>query len=80
MKFAKVAISIEKETLERLDRLVKNKVFPSRSRAIQEAIEERLARMERTRLAEECAKLDPAAEQAMAEEGVLEELWQWPEY
>ena len=26
--------------------------------------------LERTRLAEECAKLDPVAEQAMAEEGL----------
>ena len=75
MRTSKVAISIETATLQQLDRLVRNKVFPSRSRAIQEAIEEKLSRLKRTRLAEECAKLDPAAEQAMAEE-----LQQWPEY
>jgi metal-responsive CopG/Arc/MetJ family transcriptional regulator len=80
METAKVAISINKETLDRLDRLVKNQVFPNRSRAIQEAIEEKLGRLERTRLAEECAKLDPIAEQAMAEEGLSEELDRWPEY
>ena len=80
MRTSKVAISIDKATLEQLDCLVKNKVFPSRSRAIQEAIEEKLSRLKRTRLAEECAKLDPAAEQAMAEEGLSEELRQWPEY
>ena len=80
MRTSKVAISIEKATLEQLDRLVRNKVFPSRSRAIQEAIEEKLSRLERTRLTEECAKLDPGAEQAMAEEGLSEELRQWPEY
>lgn len=80
MRTSKVAISIEKATLEQLDRLVRNKVFPSRSRAIQEAIEEKLSRLKRTRLAEECAKLDPGAEQAMAEEGLSEELRQWPEY
>jgi metal-responsive CopG/Arc/MetJ family transcriptional regulator len=80
MRTSKVAISIEKATLEQLDRLVRNKLFPSRSRAIQEAIEEKLSRLKRTRLAEECAKLDPAAEQAMAEEGLSEELNQWPEY
>jgi len=80
MRTSKVAISIEKATLEQLDRLVRNKVFPSRSRAIQEAIEEKLSRLKRTRLAEECAKLDPVAEQAMAEEGLSEELRQWPEY
>ncbi len=75
-----MAISIEKATLEQLDRLVHDKVFPSRSRAIQEAIEEKLSRLQRTRLAEECAKLDPGAEQALAEEGLSEELRQWPEY
>lgn len=80
MRTSKVAISIEKATLEKLDRLVRNKVFPSRSRAIQEAIEEKLSRLKRTRLAEECAKLDPATEQAMAEEALSEELHQWPEY
>ena len=80
MRTSKVAISIETAILEQLDRLVRNKVFPSRSRAIQEAIEEKLSRLKRTRLAEECAKLDPAAEQAMAEEGLAEELNQWPEY
>jgi len=80
MRTSKVAISIEKATLEQLDRLVRDKVFPSRSRAIQEAIEEKLSRLQRTRLAKECAKLDPAAEQALAEEGLSEELRQRPEY
>ena len=80
MQTAKVAISINKKTLKRLDHLVKNQVFPSRSRAIQEAIEDKLNRLERTRLAEECAKLDPAPEQTMAEEGLSEELARWPEY
>ena len=69
MDKAKVAISIDKETLSRLDQLVKNNVFESRSGAIQEAVDEKLRRLSRTRLAEECAKLDPVAERAMAEEG-----------
>jgi metal-responsive CopG/Arc/MetJ family transcriptional regulator len=80
MKSSKVAISIEKQTLDELDELVKNRVFPSRSRAIQEAVQEKLSRMKRTRLAEECAKLDPKDEQAQAEEGISEELRQWPAY
>jgi metal-responsive CopG/Arc/MetJ family transcriptional regulator len=80
MKSSKVAISIEKQTLDELDELVKNRVFPSRSRAIQEAVQEKLVRMKRTRLAEECAKLDPKDEQAQAEEGISEELRQWPAY
>jgi len=80
MKSSKVAVSIEKQTLDELDELVKNRVFPSRSRAIQEAVQEKLSRMKRTRLAEECAKLDPKDEQAQAEEGISEELRQWPAY
>lgn len=80
MPTSKVAISIEKATLEQLDRLVHDNVFPSRSRAIQEAVEEKLALLKKTRLAEECTKLDPKAEQAMAEETLSEELSQWPGY
>jgi metal-responsive CopG/Arc/MetJ family transcriptional regulator len=80
METAKVAISIGRQTLNRLDRMVKDHIFANRSRAIQEAVEEKLSRLERTRLAEECAKLDAVAEQAMAEERLSEELTQWPEY
>ena len=75
-----MAISIEKSTLAELDQLVKNNVFPSRSRAIQEAVEDKLAKLRKTRLAEECAKLDPSNEQALAEEAVSEGMSQWPEY
>ena len=80
MTMSKVAISIERATLEQLDELVKSKVFPSRSRAIQEAVEEKLSRLRRTRLAEECAKLDPKTEQDMAEEALSDEMSRWPEY
>jgi Arc/MetJ-type ribon-helix-helix transcriptional regulator len=80
MSTTKVAFTLNEKTLDRLDRLVKARVFPNRSRAIQEAVEEKLERLERSRLARECTKLDPAFEQAMAEEGMSEELEQWPEY
>ena len=80
MRTSKVAISIKKATLAELDQLVKNKVFPSRSRAIQEAVEEKLSSLRKTRLAEECAKLDPSDEQALAEEAISVEMSQWPEY
>lgn len=80
MTRAKVAISIEKATLEQLDELVNSHVFPSRSHAIQEAVAEKLSRMKKTRLAEECAKLDPEAERALAEEEMSAEWREWPEY
>jgi len=77
---AKVAISLDESTLERLDKLVERAVFSNRSQAIQEAVEEKLARMDRSRLARECAKLDPTFEKALAEEGLSEDAAQWPEY
>ena len=76
----KIAITLNQNTLERLDRLVRNHVFANRSRAIQGAVQEKLERMERSRLARECAKLDPDFEKAMAEEGLSEELSEWPKY
>ena len=80
MTRAKVAISLDKSTLDHLDRLVRNAVFPNRSQAIQQAVEEKIARLEGSRLARECAKLDPALEKALAEDGLSEELSQWPKY
>jgi len=77
---SKVAISLHESTLNRLDQLVKKQVFPNRSQAIEEAVAEKLARLEKSRLAQECAKLDPAFEKALAEEGLSEELAEWPEY
>lgn len=54
--------------------------FPSRSRLIQLAVQEKVERMERTRLARECAKLDVAFEQQLADEGLKGDLEEWPEY
>jgi Arc/MetJ-type ribon-helix-helix transcriptional regulator len=76
----KIAISIDAKTLKRLDACVRTHVFPSRSRAIQEALEEKLDRMQRSRLARECAKLDPRAERRLADEGLAQDAASWPEY
>jgi len=73
---AKVAISLDESTLDRRDKLVRKRVFPNRSQAIEEAVAEKLSRIEKSRLAKECAKLDPAFEKALAEDG-LEELKEW---
>ncbi len=80
MRSAKIAISIDEELLARLDQLVEQRRFPSRSRALQVALQEKLERMEHGRLARECANLDPAEEKRLAEEGLAEDLRQWPEY
>ena len=80
MSTAKVAVTIDRDLLARLDRLVKNRRFPNRSRAVQEAVSEKLARMEHGRLALECAKLDRVSERALADEGMSGEAERWPEY
>ena len=80
MPVAKVAITIEEELLARIDRLVEQRKFPNRSRAIQEALREKLERMDRGRLARECAKLDRAFERKMADEGLAGDLEEWPEF
>jgi metal-responsive CopG/Arc/MetJ family transcriptional regulator len=80
MSTSKIAITLDEEILKRLDQLVDEKQFPSRSRAIQEAVKEKLSRMDRTRLLRESAKLDPEFEQQMADEGLREDIEEWPEY
>lgn len=80
MNASKIAITIDSALVEALDRLVLEKKYPNRSRAIQSAVAEKLKKIQRSRLAVECAKLDPGYEQALAEEGMGEELEEWPEY
>lgn len=80
MARSKIAITLDEGMLDRLDRLVARRIFPNRSHAIQQAVAEKLKRLERTRLARECAKLDPEYEKSLAEEGMSEELGEWPEY
>ena len=80
MAASKIAITLESNMVKRLDILVKSAFFPNRSKAIQEAVAEKLKRMEKSRLAQECAKLDPEFEQSLAEEGFTSELEEWPEY
>ena len=77
---AKIAITIDEATLGAIDRLVSEHLFPNRSQAIQEALDEKLSRLAHSRLAQECAKLDPGPEQALAEDGMGGELAEWPEY
>jgi metal-responsive CopG/Arc/MetJ family transcriptional regulator len=80
MPAAKVAITIEEQLLKRIDRLVAQRKFPNRSRAIQEAVRDKLERLERGRLARECVKLTKSAERKMADEGLAEDLEEWPEF
>jgi metal-responsive CopG/Arc/MetJ family transcriptional regulator len=80
MAMVKVAITIQDDLLKRVDTLVSKRMFPNRSKAIQDFVREKLERFDRTRLARECAKLDPKEEQALADEGLARDLEEWPEY
>jgi len=76
----KVAVTIEKDLIVKLDRLVSEGKYPSRSSAVEDAVTARMIKVEKTRLAEESAKLDPAYEQSIADEGLLGDFSEWPKY
>lgn len=76
----KIAITLDEGALAAVDRLVSERRFSSRSQAIQEAVDEKLARIVGSRLAAECSKLDVAFEQRLADQGLEAESATWPEY
>lgn len=80
MPKTKLAITLEERLVEDLDELIADHQFANRSQAIETALAEKLARVARTRLARETAKLDPREEKAMAEEGLAPDSATWPEY
>ena len=80
MPKTKVAVSLDAKLVSRLDSLVRHAHFPNRSQAVEAALEEKLARLDRSRLARECAKLDVTEERALADEGMGSELAAWPDY
>ena len=77
MSTAKVAITLDRALLRQVERLVAEGRYPSRSRAIQEAVRRQLEWAQKRRLAQEVAKLDPSEERELAEEGLAG--GEWPE-
>ena len=80
MPKTKVAVTIERALVELVDEYVAREQFRSRSHAFESALADKLERMTRRRLARECAKLDPAEERCLAEEGLAGTQDSWPEY
>ena len=80
MPRSKIAITLDRDLLATLDRLVREARFPNRSQAIEQALGEKLQRLGRKRLAAECARLDPDFERKLAEEGMANDVREWPEY
>lgn len=72
MARTRIFLTIDRRVLSRLDRGVRHGLAASRSQAIEAALREKLTRFQRRRLAAECAKLDPVAEQALADQGLNE--------
>ena len=75
MSAAKIAITLDERLLGMVDRWVKQGRYPNRSKAIQAALREKMERWQRTRLAEELAKLERAEERALADERFAGEAW-----
>jgi Arc/MetJ-type ribon-helix-helix transcriptional regulator len=79
MPKTKVTLTLDSALVDRIDDLVARGRFRNRSQAIETALAEKLARPARTRLAEECAKLDSAEERRLADEAFGADV-AWPEY
>ena len=77
MPAVKVAVSLEEKSVRELDRWVRERKYPNRSRAVQAAVDALSQRQGRLQLALEAVKLDPAEEQQLAEEFASEP---WLEY
>ena len=76
----KIAITLDRELVKEIDRGVRSGLYRNRSRAIEEAVREKLDRHRRRRLSVEAKKLDLTEERALAEEGMTGEEARWPEY
>jgi Arc/MetJ-type ribon-helix-helix transcriptional regulator len=68
-----MAVTLDKRTSADLDRISEGR-YPSRSRALQSAVNMLSEREKRTRLVRELAKIDPREEKQLAERG-LSDAW-----
>jgi metal-responsive CopG/Arc/MetJ family transcriptional regulator len=80
MPKTKLAVTLDSKLVGEVDNLVRERRFANRSQAIEAAVAEKLERIAQTRLARECAKLDPAEERALSEESLVAGNETWPEY
>jgi metal-responsive CopG/Arc/MetJ family transcriptional regulator len=80
MPVDKIAITLDRDLVEEIDRRVKSGLYRNRSRAIEEAGREKLDRHRRRRLSVEARKLNRKEERALAEEGMSGEGSTSPEY
>jgi metal-responsive CopG/Arc/MetJ family transcriptional regulator len=67
MPVDRIAITLDRELVKEIDRGVKSGLYRNRSRAIEKAVRETLARSRRHRLSVEAKKLDREEERTLAE-------------
>ena len=77
MSSAKIAVSLDKKLLHKVDVFVEKKIFKNRSHAIQLSLLKNVERIEHRRLIEECGHLDIIAERKMADDGFVGDV-EWP--
>ena len=77
MPTKKITITLEENTVDDIDKLVKVNKYKSRSKAIQMAIEEYLKMAEKQKLYDQIDKLDEEEEMKVAEETMeaVNEIW-----
>ena len=80
MPKTKVALTLDRDLVHRVDELVACRRFRNRSQAVEAALSDKLERLARTRLARESAKLNSREEKRLAEDSLIDVLDSWPEY
>ena len=73
-------VKINRETNTLIREGVPSIINPFDMYAIEEALRDKLQRLDRTRLARELTKLDPEYEKSLAEEGIGQDRTEWPEF
>jgi len=78
MSTRKITITLEANVIEGIDSLVKKNECKSRSKAIQNAVEEYLKKLEKQKLYAEIDKLDRKEEMKVAENAfeAVNEIWE----
>jgi Arc/MetJ-type ribon-helix-helix transcriptional regulator len=68
----RIVLMLDTALLERFDVRVVRRAFRNRSEAVEASLADMLRRRDRSRLARECAQLNPLEEKRLADEGMLE--------
>lgn len=80
MPKAKIAITINEDIVDKIDQLVKKHDYQNRSQVIEDAIREKLLKINKYRLSKELNNIDIDEERKMAEEGIEGEINEWAQY